>query len=268
MNTITNTKYSVIAPLIMGEGVGDGKTTACLVAQAATIDALRKGRTLDEPTDELHCACPILRRLAIRANDTNWWKDNAERTKHLRPLIPLLLDSRGSPALTKRRAAHLTNAVIHELTPMRLEWISANTKSEAFAKSCRNGIEAISKIEPVVDKASAIKARDALMGLKSYSYAHPYAYSCAHRYAYADADAYSNAYANVSAYVDANADANAYAYAYASAYVDANADAYADAYVSPLASAAQKLKYYETKFYRNAYLKLFCEVAAMKEDSK
>jgi len=232
MSLITNTEYSVIAPLIMGEGVGDGKTTACLVAQAATIDALRKGQTLDDPTDELHCACPILRRLAIRANDTNWWKDNAERTKHLRPLIPMLLDSRGSPALTKRRIAHVINAVIHELTPMRLKWIAANTKTEAFAKSCRDGIEAISKIKPVVDKASAMKARDALKRLKSSAYAY--------------ADVYADACANTYEYVDA--------YAYAS--VDPLA------YSSPYRHRAQKLKY------RNAYLKLFCEVAAMKEESK
>ena len=254
MNTITNTEYSVIAPLIMGKGVGDGKTTACLVAQAAMIDALRKGQTLDEPTAKLHCACPILRRLAIRANDMNWWEDDAERTKHLRPLIPLLLDSRGSPALTKRRAAHVTNAVIHELTPMRLKWIAANTKAWVFSKSCRNGIEAISKIEPVVDKASAMKARDALMGLKSNAYANAYAHPSVH------ANAYESAYRY--AYADANSNADAHSYANADAYVCAYECAHLDGNASPLASAAQKLKY------RNAYLKLFCEVAAIKEDGK
>jgi len=40
--------YGVIAPLVMCSGVGDGKTTACVMAQAATIDALRKGLTLEE----------------------------------------------------------------------------------------------------------------------------------------------------------------------------------------------------------------------------
>ena len=90
--------YPVIAPLIMCSGVGDGKTTACVMAQAATIDALRKGLTLDKPTDEMECACPVLRRMAIRANDANWWASDAERTEHLRPLIPLLLDSRVSDA--------------------------------------------------------------------------------------------------------------------------------------------------------------------------
>src|SRR4051812_12831948 len=94
--------YSVIAPLIMCNGVGDGKTTACVMAQAATIDALRKGKTLDKPTDDMECACPVLRRMAIRANDANWWKDDVERTEHLRPLIPLLLDSRGSAKLTRK----------------------------------------------------------------------------------------------------------------------------------------------------------------------
>lgn len=32
--------YPVIAPLLMGSGFGDGKTTMCVMAQAACIDAL------------------------------------------------------------------------------------------------------------------------------------------------------------------------------------------------------------------------------------
>ena len=32
--------YKVIAPLLMGEGVGDGLTTMCVMSQAACIDAL------------------------------------------------------------------------------------------------------------------------------------------------------------------------------------------------------------------------------------
>ncbi len=51
--------YPVIAPLVMCHGLGDGKTTSCVVAQAATIDALRKGKTLDAPTDEMECASGI-----------------------------------------------------------------------------------------------------------------------------------------------------------------------------------------------------------------
>jgi len=117
--------YPVIAPLVMGNGVGDGKTTACVVAQSATIDALRKGNTLDAPTDRMECACPILRALAIRLNDGNWWKDDAERTKVLRPLIPLLLDSVGDEAVTLKRRFLCADRIIRDLTPLRLGLIGA-----------------------------------------------------------------------------------------------------------------------------------------------
>lgn len=131
--------YPVIAPLIMGKGVGDGKTTSCVMAQAATIDALRRGKTLTEPTDRMDCACPLLRNMAINANDSTWWASDKERTEELRPLIPLLLDSRVPVKVMKKRAARLSNAVIHELTPMRLEWIASNTKDAEYAKACRGG---------------------------------------------------------------------------------------------------------------------------------
>src|SRR5688500_15367771 len=104
--------YPVIAPLVMCSGVGDGRTTACVMAQAATIDALRKGQTLGAPPDEMECASPVLRRLAIRANDTSWWASDADRTEHLRPLIPLLLDSRGSSELERKRAWFVADSAV------------------------------------------------------------------------------------------------------------------------------------------------------------
>ena len=118
--------YPVIAPLIMSSGVGDGKRTACVMAQAATIDALRQGKTLDKPTDQMDCACPLMRRIAISINDAGWWKSDEERTQHLRPLIPMLLDSRGDKALTKRRMYLASNHSVRVITPMRLEWIAEN----------------------------------------------------------------------------------------------------------------------------------------------
>lgn len=167
----------------MAKGIGDGKNTACLVAQAATIDALRKGQTLDAPTDRLHCACPLLRSLAIAGNDANWWKSNEERTEHLRPLIPLLLDSRGGLGLLQRRAARYSNAVIHDLSPMRLAWIAANTKSKKVAAGCLAGIETIKSIKEISDKDSAIVARDVLWKLKTYASAYADAYAYAYAYA-------------------------------------------------------------------------------------
>ena len=223
----------------MGNGVGNATVnggihgdTACLVAQAAILDALRQGKKIDKPTDELACACPLLRRMAIAGNDAKWWKDYQERTEVLQPLIPLLLGSRGDLALTKRRAARYSNAMIHELTPMRLQWIAANTKNVELAKSCLEGIQKIEKIAPIEDKTSALSAREVLCSLKNAAYAAADAY--VDTYAYAVADTYAYAVA-------------AYAYAVADT-----------AYATYAAAYAQKRKY------RNAWIALFKELAAMK----
>lgn len=179
--------YPVIAPLIMCHGVGDGKTTSCVMAQAATINALRQGKTLDAPTDEMECACPVLRRLAIRLNDGAWWADDMERTAVLRPLIPLLLDSRGDVDLTLRRVFFMADKAVRELTPMRLEWVSNNAKNEKLKTSIADGIRQIKALKPITSKATASAAREVCSKLRASAYADADAYASA--YAYADADA-------------------------------------------------------------------------------
>ena len=180
--------YPVIAPLIMGEGVGDGKTTACVMAQAATIDALRKGKTLDAPTDEMECACPVLRRIAIRLNDTRWWKNNVERTEHLRPLIPLLLDSKGDETLTDKRVFFAADHAVRDLTPVRLEFIAKNTKNENVKQDCLDGAKKLRGLSRIKDKASALKASEVCRKLRAYASADAYAYASANANAYAYAD--------------------------------------------------------------------------------
>jgi hypothetical protein len=226
--------YAVIAPLIMGLGVGDGKNMACLMEQAATIDALRKGLTLDKATDEMDCACRMLRRIAISGNDLDWWESDAERTEFLRPFIPLLLDSRASVATTLRRCARWSDAVIRELTPMRLEWIAAHTKNEKVKTEALKNAGALRLLAAVTDKASALKAREALSEQKSI----------------ADAIAIAIAYADAIAYAYDDAIAIAIAIAYAYAYDDAIADANAK---------KQRRKY------RDLYLSVFKEIASMRD---
>lgn len=128
------------------------------MAQAATIDALRKGLTLDKPTDEMDCACPILRRMAIRLNDGNWWESDTKRTENLRPLISLLLDSRGDRLLTQRRIYFVVNHSVRVITPMRLEWIAINRPNQA--DQIWKWIEVISNLSPITDTKSAEAARD------------------------------------------------------------------------------------------------------------
>lgn len=191
--------YPVIAPLVMCSGIGDGKTTACVMAQAATIDALRKGLTLDAPTDQMECACPVLRRMAIYANDAKWWQSDAERTEHLRPLIPLLLDSRVSEATGWKRIWLIVDRVVRDLTPMRLEFIGRKEDQE--------NIKALRSLAPITDRVGAVAARDLCAKFKSDAYASTSASTYAYAYAYA------------STYADADADADEQKPKYRTAYL-------------------------------------------------
>jgi len=244
--------YSVIAPLLMGAGVGDGKTTMCVMAQAACIDALRKGKTLKTPTDEMECACPVLRRMAIRLNDAKWWKDNAERTELLRPIIPLLLDSRGDRALTERRAFLVADHSVRVITPLRMEWIIENRpKQNSKLQPC---LDAIRKIQPITDKASALAARDICREVRRDADA------------FAAADAAAVAVAAAAAAADAFADAVAASDAFAAAVAATAADAAAfAAAVAAAAAVADENKIFQQRVkYRTLMLECFYACEALK----
>lgn len=56
----------------------------------------------EEWSDRPVCACPIITRAAIRLNDSIL--SNVVRDQLLRPLIPLLIGTRSTPAVERRRA--------------------------------------------------------------------------------------------------------------------------------------------------------------------
>jgi hypothetical protein len=100
--------------LVFTDGAGDGERTACVVSAASVIAGEAFG---DSPS----CVCPVLRRIAIRANDTAWWGSNEERTRVLFPLAERLVGTRSTLAVEiarARRAAHWACTVA---TPMALE---------------------------------------------------------------------------------------------------------------------------------------------------
>jgi hypothetical protein len=99
-----NVDLTPVKSLLMSKGIGDFKTTACVVAQAAILDALSRNESIKEPTDKLECACPVLRTLAITINDIPEWPSDHTRTESLQSLIPALLDSKISLNVTAKRA--------------------------------------------------------------------------------------------------------------------------------------------------------------------
>jgi F0F1-type ATP synthase epsilon subunit len=124
-----NVDITPVCKYTMSSGIGSIENNqACVMAQAAILDALDKGRYIGDLTDELECACPVLRGLAIALNDVRWWESDIERTRTLRPLLTLILDSRREPDVTAKRAALAAG-----FAQIAAKYAEAATKSAMFA---------------------------------------------------------------------------------------------------------------------------------------
>ncbi len=206
----------------------------------------------NEPhSDAPKCSDPVLTRVGIALND-RW---SADERQKLIPLIPLLVGTKGSVALSGRRAWFILDRIIRWHYPMFLRELPNKPRVDLAER-----FEALS---PIVDRESAGRARDLARTVRTelegsyssskisaYAYAdaadaaYAAAYAAAAAYAYAAAAAYAAAYAAAAAYADAAAaDADAAYAAYAAAAADADAayaaaDAYAYADAKPLRAAS------------------------------
>ncbi len=169
----------------------------------------------NEPwSDHPQCACPILTEYAIRIND----KFNDEHRQLLKPIIPLLLNSKvnDETQVARKRLIRWRNVTV--TYPLILECYKLPEFAEKL-RSFKNTLE---------DMAAAAKFLAANKE-KIYKAANAYTYANANANTYANTYTYTYTYANANAYTYANANANANTYADAYANANANADAYANA---------------------------------------
>lgn len=198
-----------LAGLSMCSGLGNGKDSACIMAQVAIADAIENDKPWPTPSDRPDCVCPVIRSYCIRINDSlRLWANNADRKDVLAPLIPFLMGTRSSPAAESARARIFVLAAAREIVPLYLD--------TAVSKGFTGLAEHAAALRAIADDAPMAEIR---------------VLATAARMA-ADAAAYVAAYAAVAAYVAAAAD-SADAAADAAAYV-----AVADAYVACAAAAA------------------------------
>ena len=151
-------------------------------------------------SDAPSCACPVIASFARRLNDRI--SDDAMRTRIMRPLVMLLLNTRASRANMVKRAYIAADFAAREAAPVALE-----------ARGFRDWAAKCRELAPLTDRETAKAAEKVLR-----------------------ADAAASAYA-YAAYADAYA-AAAYAADAAAAYAADAADAYADAYAAADAAAA------------------------------
>lgn len=146
-------------------GVGNyTEGQACVMSAAVAKWRFKQGVPLNGATDQLECVCPVIRKLAIAINAKGWWKDDAERTKVLLPLVDKILDTKGKVALTRRRAFRCADVAVREFAADALD---ACGKKDWGTK--------LRECAPIIDKKTArlaeTVARDARKAAAAAAYA-------------------------------------------------------------------------------------------------
>ena len=114
-----------IADLTLVSGIGDYSVhTACIVSAAVAKWRMEHGEELGEAgeaTVSIECIDSPIRQFAISINDGIWWRSDKERTETLLPFIDQILNTKGSTALTERRAYKCADYAVRVFLPMALD---------------------------------------------------------------------------------------------------------------------------------------------------
>jgi len=212
-------KDGLLSDLILLSGAHDTRAEGVCVMEAVAWLA-------GEPhSDRPMCACPVIGAYARRLNDSL----DMHGRQRLREFIPALVKSKATRAVEIRRGFVAADHAVRIIAPLGLEAV----KRPDLAKRLRD-------CSPIVDKATAIAARDVSLAVRGDAAAAA-AYAADAAAAAADAaDAAAAAAAAAADYADAAAAAAAAAADYAAAaYADAAA---ADAAYAARAGVKEKIK--------------------------
>lgn len=75
-------------------------------------------------SDEPSCACPVIAAFVRACNDA---MDDEQRNRHLRPLVPLLVNTRGSAAAERVRGYLVVDTLVRHLLP---SWLRRHRRAE------------------------------------------------------------------------------------------------------------------------------------------
>jgi len=98
-------------------------------------------------SDEPNCACPVLAALVRACNDA---MSDEQRNRYLRPLVPILVGTRATAAVERRRGMVVADTLVRILLPMRLRRQRRHAEAKLLAE--------LPAIERVEDAVAALRA--------------------------------------------------------------------------------------------------------------
>jgi hypothetical protein len=81
-------------------------------------------------SDEPRCACPVVGALVRACNDA---MNDTQRNRYLRPLVPMLVGTRGSAATERARGWLVVDTVVRTLLPLRLRRERRNEEADLLS---------------------------------------------------------------------------------------------------------------------------------------
>jgi hypothetical protein len=139
----------------------------------------------EKHSDAPICTCPIIANMVRRFNDRI--NDDAERTRLLAPILPLLVGTRSTTDVMIKRGYAAADFAVRVVAPIALE-----------ARGRKVDADKLRALDPIIDRATALKAQktDAAYAADAAAYA---AYAAAAAAAAAAADAAAAAAADAAA---------------------------------------------------------------------
>ncbi len=134
----------------------------------------------NEPhSDRPSCACPVISRFVVNWNDGI--KIDEERTAALRPLLPIIVGTRSTKDVERRRGWLCADWAVRDSAPAWLEWaasfgaevsraLAERTKS---ARTREKALAAVPKFEALKDHAARLRNLPELVDIASKDHAWP-----------------------------------------------------------------------------------------------
>ena len=133
---------TALSDLVLKSGGHNSRAEGMCFMEAAAYFAGQKH------SDRPPCVCPVIGAFSRNWNDRI--KDDGLRNELLKPLVPVVVWTKGSAALEQRRAYRATDWAIRERLPELYDLIEPLKEYAAKLRA----------LDPIVDKASAQKARE------------------------------------------------------------------------------------------------------------